>query len=151
MIVDQDIIDYYVNQVGGSGGIYGGVLYQRGQGIGGFLSGLFRSVLPILRKRGLAVTKTLFNTGVDMLGDMQNNVSLKDSFNNRKGETLTKLKSTVITGNGYKNTRKRKLNHLPSTSRVNNISVKKQKKRKKTNKKQKISSKNKFKDIFCLQ
>jgi hypothetical protein len=127
-------------------------LFQRGQGIGGFLASLFKSCLPILRSRGLALSKTLLNTGMDMMGDMQDNVSLRTSFNNRKNETLSKLKNNVITGNGYKNTRKKKLSHSTTSRRVNNVVAKKRKKsttkRKKTKTQQKKTLKKKFRDIF---
>jgi hypothetical protein len=145
---DPDLNAYYLNQVGGASGIYSGNLFQRGRGVGGFLSGLFRSVLPLLRRRGIALGKSLFSTGVDVLGDMQNDISLKSSYENRKVAALNKLKDSLITGNGYKNTRKRKLIHSSPSFRMNNIRAAKKQKKQKSKKKKNISKG--LKDIFCV-
>jgi hypothetical protein len=125
MNIDKDIVDYYVAQVGGGNGIYSGALYQRGQGVGGFLASLFRSVIPILRRRGLAIGKTLLSTGSELLGDLQNDVGLKSSFQNRKQDTFEKLKKNLITGEGYKKARKRKLCQSQSESVAKHTTKKK--------------------------
>jgi hypothetical protein len=152
MNVDKDIVNYYISQVGGANGVYSGALYQRGQGIGGFLASLFRSCLPILRSRGLAVGKTLLNAGVDMMGDLQNDTPFRESYRNRRGETIGRLKDNIITGNGYNGSRKRKASQSSSRSRVSSVAKKKTKKSPKTHKKKKDSKKKslkkKIKDIF---
>jgi hypothetical protein len=149
MNVDNDIVNYYVAQVGGANGVYSGSLYQRGQGIGGFLASLFKACLPILKSRGLAVGKTLLSTGVDMMGDMQNNSSLRGSFQNRRGEAMQKLKNNIITGNGYNGTRKRPASQSSLSNRLNNLAkkIKKSGKKKTTKKKTKLT-KQQIKDIF---
>jgi hypothetical protein len=153
MNIDKDIVNYYVSQVGGANGIYSGALYQRGQGIGGFLASLFKSCLPILRSRGLAVGKTLLNAGMDMMGDMQNQTSVRDAFKNRRGDTIDKLKENIITGNGYIRARTRKRAHSSSRSRPSKIAKKKKKNPKTARKTKKSNSKKtlkkKISDIFA--
>jgi hypothetical protein len=147
MNIDKDIVDYYVAQVGGGNGIYSGALYQRGQGVGGFLASLFRSVIPILRKRGLAIGKTMLNAGSELLGDLQNDVGVKSSFQNRKSETLEKLKKNIITGEGYNRTRKRKRPQSRTGTGVKHTS--KRRKSSPTKKRKKIKSlKKKIKDFL---
>jgi hypothetical protein len=149
MNVDNDIINYYVSQVGGANGVYSGALYQRGHGIGGFLASLFKACLPIFKSRGLAIGKTLLSTGVDMMGDMQNNSSLRTAFHNRRGEAVQNLKNNIITGHGYNVTRKRKTSQSSLRSRVNNLAkkIKKSGKKKGSKKKPKLT-KQQLKDIF---
>lgn len=61
---------YRRQQVGGSvNSVYrGGV--QRGDGIGSFLGGLFRSVVPLLRSGASAIGREALRTGVGFLGDV---------------------------------------------------------------------------------
>jgi hypothetical protein len=150
MNVDKDIVNYYVTQVGGANGVYSGALYQRGQGIGGFLASLFRSCLPILRSRGLAIGKTLLNTGIDMMGDLQKQTPIRESFRNRRGETIDRLRDNIVTGHGYNGSRKRKITHSSSRSRVSSVAKKKTKKNTKEAKKKtkKKTIQKRIKDIF---
>lgn len=63
--------NYYSHQAGsGVGVIYKGSPYQRGHGIGSFLGGLFRSVLPLLSSGVRVVGKEALNAGVGLLSDM---------------------------------------------------------------------------------
>lgn len=140
--------------MGGANGIYSGALYQRGQGVGGFLASLFKSVLPILRKRGFAVGKTLLSSGLDMVNDLQNNVTLGNAYRNRKHDTFEKLKSNVLSGEGYNNTRKRKRSQSSTNTRKNNTAKKRKKKsqpkkKAKPNKKKSVKRKlNQIRDLF---
>jgi hypothetical protein len=149
MNVDNDIVNYYVSQVGGGNGVYSGALYQRGHGIGGFLASLFKACLPIFKSRGMAIGKTLLSTGVDMMSDMQRDSSLRAAFQNRRGEAARKLKNNLITGQGYNTNRKRKASHSSSNIGLNNLAkkIKKTVKKKGTKKKTKLT-KQLLKDIF---
>jgi hypothetical protein len=155
MNVDSDIVNYYVAQVGGANGIYSGAVYQRGHGIGGFLASLFKSCLPILKSRGLSVGKTLLSTGIDMMGDMQNNSSFRNAYQNRRDEAFQNIRNNIISGNGYNGTRKRKASQSSLTSCLNNLAkrVKKAAKKKPTKKRKAPKKKTKLtkkqlKDIF---
>jgi hypothetical protein len=97
------------------------------------LASLFRSCLPIFRKRGLAIGKTLLNTGSDLLGDLQNDMSLRSSFQTRKNDTFEKLRNNVITGEGYKSQRKRKRSQSRSGSGRKHITKKRKTKKSKKN------------------
>lgn len=132
---------YYKHQAGsGVGVIYKGAPYQRGHGIGSFLGGLFRSVLPLLKNGAKAVGKEMMNTGVGLLSDMVNNRPLEESVKNRVRDATSTLKRKVdekvnrlMSGSGYKNKRLRHDNLSLSPkliqSRVKKSVVKKQTKR----------------------
>jgi hypothetical protein len=135
MASEADIIQYYVNQAGsGMGSIYSGPMFQKGYGIGSFLGGLFRAVIPFFKSRGIAVGKQLLKTGANVLNDMQENQSFKNSLNNRKSGLLHNIKDSIITGKGYLRRSKAK---LPQSRMVNrqNKTIKKKSKNKKLVKK----------------
>ena len=50
--------------------VYIGTPYQRGSGIGSFLGGLFRSILPIFTRGAKAVGKEAWRTGMNVLSDV---------------------------------------------------------------------------------
>lgn len=96
---------YYRNQVGGSvstvfrgGGVSsvfrGGnaAVYQRGHGIGSFLGGLFRSVMPILKSGASAVGKEALRSGVGFLGDVVTKGDARQAANTRLREFTGGLK-----------------------------------------------------------
>jgi hypothetical protein len=115
---EEDIIRYYINQAGsGIGSIYSAPLYQKGYGIGSFLGGLFRAVIPFFKSRGMSVGKQLLKAGVDVLGDMQENQTIKDSLRKRKADILSNVKEAVISGKGYLKRRKLNIPQLPPVSR----------------------------------
>jgi hypothetical protein len=143
---EEEIINYYVNQAGsGMGAIYSGPLYQKGYGIGSFLGGLFRSVLPMLKSRGLSIGKHLLKAGVDVLGDVQENKSVKSSLIDRKAEIFQNMKNAVLTGKGYL---RAKSNNFPHSSGISRKSNTIQKKKVKKNKNLKNKKKALKKDIF---
>jgi hypothetical protein len=123
---EEDIIKYYINQAGsGIGTIYSTPAYQKGYGIGSFLGGLFRAVIPFFKSRGMSVGKQLLRAGVDVLGDMQQNQSIQDSLRKRKAEILGNVKEAVVSGKGYL---KRKKLNITQSSPVNRSSKTKKKK-----------------------
>jgi hypothetical protein len=123
---EEDIINYYVNQAGsGMGAIYSGPLYQKGYGIGSFLGGLFRAVLPLIKSRGLSIGKHLLKTGVDVLGDVQENKSFKTSLSDRKNEIINSMKDAVINGKGYLRRKSAYPSHSSTISRRSNTIKKK--------------------------
>lgn len=67
---------YYANQAGsGVSSFYSGPIYQRGRGgslqrgngVGSFLGGLVRRILPILRKGTIAVGREVINSGTNII------------------------------------------------------------------------------------
>lgn len=113
------LMDYYSAycdqlQNGGSRGggiprVFVGSPYQRGHGIGSFLGGLFRRILPYLSRGARAVGKEALRAGVNIIDDVDNNTPLKvaakhrfeESRNNLKRQAKEKIKS-LMKGSGYK-------------------------------------------------
>lgn len=126
---------YYANQAGtGVGVIYKGVPYQRGHGIGSFLGGLFRSVLPLLSSGAKVIGKEALNAGVGLLSDMVNARPLEESVTNRFKDATSNLKrkaddkmDRVMKGSGYKN-RKHNLQSLIHLQKSKQRTLKKAKK-----------------------
>lgn len=119
---------YYSHQAGsGIGVIYKGAPYQRGHGIGSFLGGLFRSVLPLLSSGAKVIGKEALNAGVGLLSDMVSARPMEDSIKSRLKEASTNLKRKAdnkidrlnMSGSGYKTKRKRLSSYsLPPTAKV---------------------------------
>lgn len=116
---------YYSHQAGsGIGVIYKGAPYQRGHGIGSFLGGLFRSVLPLLSSGAKVIGKEALNAGVGLLSDMVSARPMEDSIKSRLKEASLNLKRKAdnkidrlnMSGSGYKIKRKRLSSYsLPPT------------------------------------
>lgn len=103
--------NYYSNQAGsGIGIVYKGIPYQRGHGIGSFLGGLFRSVLPLLKSGAKAVGKEALHAGVGVLSDIVKAQPMEDSIRTRfkdasanlKRRADSKIDSLMMRGSGYK-------------------------------------------------
>lgn len=107
--------NYYSHQAGsGVGVIYKGAPLQRGHGIGSFLGGLWRSILPLLSGGAKAVGKEAINAGVGLLSDMVNTRPMNDSIKNRLREANSNLKrkidnkiDNIMSGSGYITKRQR--------------------------------------------
>ena len=89
------------------GPYYRGARFQRGHGIGSFLSGLFRAALPILRSGAAAVGREAARAGANILSDVTSGSgTFRESLKRRAGEAglnlSDKLQGTVsgMTGRG---------------------------------------------------
>jgi len=105
---DQVLTRYYLNQLGSGSEIYSGQLFQKGYGVGNWLSGLYRFVVPLMKRAGVAVGRELATSSMNIMEDMNNNVSLKNALKSRGTEAATNLKRkamTTMTGEGYKKAR----------------------------------------------
>lgn len=118
-MTEEDLLtQYYLAQAGsGMGDFYSGPIYQRGYGIGSFLGGLFRSILPLLKKTGVAIGKEVLHSGSNFISDLGNNVNPRAAFDMRAKETLQKIKKKVLTGDGYKSVKRSKKRQLPKNNR----------------------------------
>lgn len=102
------ISQYYINQAGGggSGHYYAGAAYQKGYGIGSWLGGLFRTILPVLRSGAAAVGKEAARAGSHVLADVAAGDNLRDSAHRhirQAGDNLTvslKRKADAMKGSG---------------------------------------------------
>lgn len=121
-------ISYYDIQAGGGalekynnfGRVYVGSPYQRGSGIGSWLGGLFRTILPYFGGAARAVGKEALNAGLNIVGDVvTNKVPFKASLENRLSESGINLKrkaveklDSMMRGSGYKRkTKRRRMAH----------------------------------------
>lgn len=128
---------YYSHQGGtGIGVIYKGVPHQRGHGIGSFLGGLFRSVLPLLSNGAKVVGNEMLNAGKGLLSDFIHAQPMRESFENRFKEVTSNLKrkaddkiTRVMSGSGYKN-KKRNIKALIHSQNLKGRAVKRVKKNK---------------------
>lgn len=89
--------------------VYIGTPYQRGHGIGSFLGGLFRRVLPFLKSGAKAVGKEALKSGLNIAHDvLDHGVTLKEAARDRLRESGRNLKrkaqeklDDVMRGSGY--------------------------------------------------
>lgn len=151
MTLEDELTRYYMNQAGsGMGEFYSGPIYQRGYGIGSYLGGLFRSILPLLRRGSIAVGKEIFNSGTKFFNDVENNVEPRTAFNARSAEAFDNLKRKAMFGEGFipdGNRRKRQLG--PARRPVKTKRRKIVKKKKRVVKKRKTVKRKKYhSDIF---
>ena len=66
-------------------------------GIGSWLSGLFRYVLPIFKDGAKAVGKEVLNTGINVLSDVATrNTPVRQSLRNRARESVNNLKRRAV-------------------------------------------------------
>ena len=85
--------DYYIQQAGsGIGAIYKGSPYQKGNGFGGFLKGLFRSVMPLLRSGLKTIGKETITSGAQFLNDVVNEKPVVESLKSRAIESMENIK-----------------------------------------------------------
>lgn len=138
-MAEEDLLTrYYVAQAGsGFGDFYSGPIYQRGYGIGSFLGGLFRTILPVLKRSSSIVGREVINSGINFLKDVGNNVSPRDAFNNRTNEVINKIKNRVMTGEGGYKPRSQTLKRQ-SSGNIQSGNIKRRKVVKKKNQKKKI-------------
>lgn len=140
---------YYNDQVGGRiGRVYTGTPHQRGHGIGSFLGGLYRTVLPLFKTGMKAIGKETIRSGFNVLDDVtNNNMNFREAFKKRGNESLDNLKrkavdkiDRVMSGSGYKKRRvvkKRQSRKKRPVKRVKEGSIKKKSKKKKSSQRQK--------------
>jgi hypothetical protein len=87
---------YYADQVGHGIGVFAGSTVQRGAGIGSFLSGIGKSVLPLLKSAGKMVGKELLNTGTSIAGDLLRGKNIKDSASSRFKSAGIRMGSNLL-------------------------------------------------------
>jgi len=148
---------YYLRQAEGRDRVETNRSYsQKGDGIGSFLGGLFRRVLPLFSSGAKAIGKEALSTGVNLLKDMLNGKSMKESVTSRvteAGTSLTKKaanKMGSMVGSGYKTRKRRKRPQsrvITKRRKVTKRAAKRKKPKRKLKKKVKRQSK-KFKDLF---
>jgi hypothetical protein len=74
---------------------FSGLRFQRGAGLGSFLSGLFRLALPIVKSAGKAIGKQTLASGVAALNDIVSGSDPKHALQSRGREALGNLLSSA--------------------------------------------------------
>jgi len=105
-----DYCAYYQAQSEGRGvgGVFKGVRSQRGEGLGSFLGGIFRRVMPYIKSGASAIGSELLNTGIGLLRDTLNGKDAKASVQERVTTAGTNLGTKAsknlasMFGMGYK-------------------------------------------------
>lgn len=151
-------LEYYENQVGGGavsrysrfGRVYVGAPYQQGHGIGAFLGGLFRQIMPIFGRAAKAVGKEALSAGMNVVGDVASRqIPLRESLENRLTESGLRLKrkateklDQIMRGSGYKKRRiTRKIQKGGRLRRVRSAASKVHKKKRTSRKKKRVKKK----------
>ena len=122
--------------------VYIGSHNQHGHGIGSFLGGLFRRVLPWLQRGARAVGKEAVRAGMNVASDvLSKDMNFKDSLRTRARESGKNLKrkagetiDTLMHGSGYKMGKITRVPHSMLdrvTSRISRIKATRGKKKKK--------------------
>lgn len=136
---------YFDTQTGGGVGRagYGGISHvyigspnQRGHGIGSFLGGLFRRIIPLLKQGARTVGKEALRSGINVANDvLDKGIHPREAFKTRLRESGTNLKrkaeekiNNLMHGSGYKATKINKLLHSLGSSGVRRSGVTKRKK-----------------------
>lgn len=147
-------INYYKNQIGGGHGddqflqLKIPRVYQRGRGVGGIFSSLWRFLQPILRKGASFASKELMETGADILNGVltqkplktviaDRSINLVDKLRDKAAEKINKMagagKKRKLKSKPIKDRPKKKCYHL-----VGNRQPSKKKKNIKTNLKSRV-------------
>lgn len=152
--------EYYLNQAGsGFSNVYSAPIYQKGYGIGSFLGGLFRTVLPILKKGATVLGSECLNSGKNIISDIVSNQDPEIVIKKRGKEAIHNLSRVVadkMFGEGYKSMSAKKRKQSDSKSQPvkkrkktqSKIQVKKTSKKSPTKKKKPIRTKSEIFDIF---
>jgi len=115
--MDSHVTKYYINQAGnGISNYFSGSNFQRGygslkgHGLGGFLGGLFRTILPFLKSGAAAVGREALRTGSHILADAASGeVPLAASVQNHTKEATSNLMQKLnakLSGTGIKRKRR---------------------------------------------
>jgi hypothetical protein len=75
--------NYYLNQCGNGLPVFQGTRMQRGSGIGSIFAGLFRSVMPLLKRIAPVIGRRALLTGANIAGDVAAGQSLKEAAKSR--------------------------------------------------------------------
>jgi len=112
--------DYYSRQVGGLMPVFVGSKHQRGHGLGSVLGGIFRRFfIPLFKNHGKALARDALRTGVNVVEDVLNGRTLKDSVKRRVLEGIKRSAQSLIrqSGSGVRPKRRKRSRKLRSHSK----------------------------------
>ncbi len=122
---DATWASFYLSQAKQTGhGMQGfeGVPYQRGNGLGSFFKGLFRMILPVVKKVGKAVGKEALATGANVAADVARGRQFKESVQEHGRNAAGRMFDTAARkvrggGMGKRTAKKRKTINVARNSR----------------------------------
>ena len=83
--------DYYMSQAGYGLPYYSGTPYMKGYGLGGILSGVLRSVVPMFKSAGKTLLREGLKTGTEILTDALDGRNIKESASQRLSQSARQL------------------------------------------------------------
>ena len=83
--------EYYMNQAGYGLPYYSGTPYMKGYGLGGILSGVLRSVVPLFKSAGKTLLREGLKTGTNILTDALDGRNIKESASQRLSQSAKQL------------------------------------------------------------
>lgn len=107
---DKYYKNYYENQIGNGLAVFKGATVQRGHGIGGFFSNLFKGAMPVLKSGLKTVGKELLSAGVDIARDALQGKDVKTTAKRRmlaSGDNLLSKFSDKMRGSGLRPIKRR--------------------------------------------
>lgn len=117
---------YYARQAGGGvSHVYAGAPFQKGYGVGSFLRGMFRGLIPFLKSAGKNAAGEALQAGVNVLNDVTSGrTPLRDSVKRHAEEAgsrivanLKRKAGQIQNGSGYKKKRPTKKPQSRRTAR----------------------------------
>ena len=87
---------YYKEQAGSGLPIFVGARGQRGHGLGSFVSGLFRSAVPMIKKGLATFGKHALQTGLEIANDAVDGGNLKSSAKRRIPQGIKRLAQSAV-------------------------------------------------------
>lgn len=140
--------EYFVGGGGswssGVGRTYVGAPYQQGSGIGSFLAGAYRYVLPLLKSSAKTLGKEALSTGLNIVSDIAGCKDPKDAVRSRLRESARNLKRKAddkfeqyMNGEGYRAKRRALPSHFLNALQAASVGKKKKRKKRKTIRKKK--------------
>jgi len=112
--------DYYSHQVGGLMPVFVNSRQQRGHALGSVLEGIFRRfVIPLFKTHGKALARNAPRTGVNVVEDVLDGRTLKESVKRRVPESIKRSAQSLVaqSGSGVRSKRRKRRQKLRSHSK----------------------------------
>ena len=119
--------EYYMNQAGYGLPYYSGTPYMKGYGLGGILSGVLRSVVPLFKSAGKTLLREGLKTGTNILTDALDGRNIKESASQRLSQSakqLTRRAADKLTKTLNKSSSSRGVNRKRKTQKTQKHPVK---------------------------
>jgi hypothetical protein len=92
--------EYYLNQAGRGYPVNVGTRCQRGHGLGSIFGSLFKSAVPLLKRRAKTLDREAFKTGLNLASDVMEGQNVTQAAKSRLKSTRQNLLQKAIIGVG---------------------------------------------------